>query len=62
MHKNVKSVFRTKRKVPFSALDSINEELEKLEKIGMISKLDYMDWASPTVYIKKEKPKNQSVC
>ena len=51
----VKPVIRTKRKVPFSAVDSINEELEKMEIIGVISKIDYSDWASPTVYIKENR-------
>ncbi len=54
----MKPFVRTKRKVPFSAQDSINEELERLEKIVIISKVDYLDWASPTIYIKK---KNQKI-
>ena len=58
LKENVKPVFRTKRKAPFSALDSINEKLERLEKIGIISKVNYTDWASPTVYSKK---KNQNI-
>ena len=57
LKENVKPVFRTLRKVLFSALDSINEELERLEKIGIISKVDCSDWVSPTVYIKRKNRK-----
>ena len=53
----MKPVFRTKRKVLFLALDLINEELERLEKIGIISKVGHSDWAFPTVYIKKKNRK-----
>ena len=33
---NVRPVFKAKRNVPFSALDVVNQELERLEKIGVI--------------------------
>lgn len=35
-------------------LDVINEELERLEKNSIISKIDYSNWALPTEYIKKK--------
>ena len=61
LKENVKPVFRTKRKVPLLTLDSINKELERLEIISVISKVDYSDCTSPTVYIKKKNGK-MSVC
>lgn len=48
-------VFGTKKNVPFSSLDTINKELDCLENIGVISKVDYNDWVSPNVYMKKNK-------
>jgi len=57
LKENAKPVFRKKRKVAFSTLDTINEELDRLPKIGVISKVDYSDWALPTVYIKKKNRK-----
>ena len=54
---DVKPVFRPKRNVPFAALESVNAELERLEDLGVISKISYSDWASPTVYIRKKNNK-----
>lgn len=51
---NVTPVFRPKRNIPFSSLDSINKELERLEKLSVISRVDHSDWTSPTVYVKKK--------
>ena len=52
---NVKPVFKPKRKVPFSSLETIDKELRRLEENGVIKKVDYSEWASPTVYVKKKK-------
>ena len=46
---NVRPVFKAKRNVPFSALDAVNQELERLKKMGVISKVDFSDWAATTV-------------
>ena len=51
---NVKPVFKPKRKVPFSSLETIDKELRRLEENGVIKKVDYLEWASPTVYMKKK--------
>ena len=45
---NVKPVFKPKRKVPFSSLETIDEELRRLEETGVIKKVDYSEWASTT--------------
>ena len=59
----VKPVFKPKRNVPFSSLEVINKELERLEKVGVIENVDYSDMASPTAYVKKKKKKkNTSLC
>ena len=51
---NVKPVFKPKRKVPFSSLETIDKELRRLEENGVIKKVDYSEWASPSVYVKKK--------
>ena len=43
-----------KRNVPFAALEKIDEELERLEKAGILSKTDFSEWAVPTVYVRKK--------
>ena len=54
---NATPVFSPKRSVPLVALDPINKELERLEDLGVISKVDYSEWALPTVYMKKKNNK-----
>ena len=53
----VKPVFKPKRNVPFAALETVDKELERLEKLGVISKLVYSDWSSPVVIVKKRNDK-----
>ena len=50
-----------KKKMPFTFLPQINEELERLERTGVLSKIQYNQWASSTVYVKK-KSKEIRVC
>ena len=54
---NVKPIFKPKRKVPFSSLETIDKALQRLEENGVIKKVDYSEWASPTVYVKKKNNK-----
>ena len=44
---NVTPIFRLKRKVPL-------EELDCLEQIGMLAKMNFREWASPTIYRKNK--------
>ena len=46
--------FKKKRNVSFAALEQINEELDRLEKAGILSKTDFSEWAAPTVYVRKK--------
>lgn len=41
------------KSVRFAAVDLINNEMDKLEKLGVISRIDYPKWVAPTVYVKK---------
>ena len=54
---NIKPVFKAQRNVSFLALDAVNQELGRLEKVGLISKVDFSDWAAHTVYTKKKNKK-----
>ena len=54
LNDNVQPVFKKKRNVPFTSLEQINEELTRLVKTGVLAKLQYSDWAAPTVYVKKK--------
>ena len=57
----VQPAFKKKRNVPFVSLEQINEELDRLIKTGVLSRLEYSEWAAPTVYVKK-KSKEIRVC
>ena len=54
---NVMPISRPKRKVPFAAETFISKKLDCLEQIGLLTKVDYSEWASPTVYMKKKNSK-----
>ena len=53
----MKPVFKPKRKVPFSSKEDIEIELQRLQENGVVEKVDYSEWASPTVYVKKKNKK-----
>ncbi|XP_055620280.1 uncharacterized protein K02A2.6-like [Toxorhynchites rutilus septentrionalis] len=46
-------VFRPKRPVPFHAIQKVEEELDRLERLDIISPVDFSDWAAPIVVVKK---------
>ena len=55
---NVPSVFKKKQNVPFASMQKIDEELDRLVNTGILTTVD---WAIPTVYVKK-KSKDIRVC
>ena len=55
LKQNVKPVFKPKRNVPFSSKEGIEIELQRQQENGVVEKVDYSEWASPTVYVKKNK-------
>ena len=53
LKENTRPIFRKKRNVPFAATEEINKELERLVNMGILSKVEFSEWAAPTVYIRK---------
>ena len=47
------AVFRPKRPVPYAALNVVEQELQRLEKLGIIEPVTYSKWAAPIVVIRK---------
>ena len=48
---DTQSLFKEKkRNVPFASLPQINEELDRLERTRVLSKIEYSQWASPTMW------------
>ena len=45
---------RKKRNVPFAVTEEINKELDRLVNMGILSKVEFSEWAAPTVYTRKE--------
>ena len=54
---SAKPIFKRKRNVPFGALEQIDKELERLENLGIISGIEFSEWACPVVYVKKKNNK-----
>ena len=50
-------IFRPKSKVHFAAEACINKELNHLEQIGVLIKMDYGERIRPIIYVKKENSK-----
>ncbi|XP_065075510.1 uncharacterized protein K02A2.6-like [Ochlerotatus camptorhynchus] len=48
-----KPVFCPKRPVAYAMYDAVNQELDRLEKLKIISPIDYSEWAAPIVVVRK---------
>ena len=55
---NSQTVFKKKRNGPFGSLEKINKELHRLVKTGILSKVEFSQWAAPTVYVKRSLKKH----
>ena len=42
-----------KRPVPYGVVDALDKELDRLQTLGVISPVNYSDWAAPVVVVKK---------
>lgn len=50
---DTKPIFRPKRPVPYAALATVEEELNRLQQAGVIQPTNYSSWAAPIVMVKK---------
>ncbi|XP_072020487.1 uncharacterized protein [Amphiura filiformis] len=50
---DAKPKFYKPRPVPFALKDKVADELEKMVKDGVLEKVDYSDWATPIVPVRK---------
>ncbi|XP_053691514.1 uncharacterized protein K02A2.6-like [Sabethes cyaneus] len=50
---NFKPVLRPKRPVAYSMQSVVEEELHRLESLGIIKKVDFSNWAAPIVVLRK---------
>ncbi|KAH9585992.1 hypothetical protein MS3_00007063 [Schistosoma haematobium] len=46
-------VFRPRRPVPYADLPVVEQELERLQKLGVIEPVNFSEWAAPIVVVKK---------
>ena len=53
LKENTYPIFKKKLNVPFAATEKINQELHRLVNTGVLSKVEFSEWAAPTVYIRK---------
>ena len=45
--------FCKSRSVPFNRLEAVDNELERLDKLGVITHVDHSEWATPVVVVHK---------
>lgn len=54
---DAKPIFKAKRPVAYAALQPIEEELIRLQRLGIIHPVDYSNWAAPIVVVRKSNGK-----
>ena len=50
---DVQRKFLKARPLPFSRIDAVGKELQRLEDLKIVTKVDYSDWATPIVVVQK---------
>lgn len=53
MNKNAKPFVHKPYNLPFKLRDKVTAQLDQLEKVGIIERIEYADWASPMVVVVK---------
>ncbi|VDO23366.1 unnamed protein product [Haemonchus placei] len=50
---NIRPVFRCSRSVAYAALGSVENELNRLHEMGIITPVSHSEWTAPIVCVKK---------
>ena len=50
LKENTRPIFRKKRNILFAVTEEINKELDRLMNMGILSKVEFSEWAALTVY------------
>ncbi|XP_065088581.1 uncharacterized protein K02A2.6-like [Ochlerotatus camptorhynchus] len=50
---NAKPVFCSKRPVPFNTIPLVDAEITRLQSLGIITTIDFSEWAAPIVAVRK---------
>ncbi|XP_062698942.1 uncharacterized protein K02A2.6-like [Aedes albopictus] len=53
LKESVRPVFCPKRPVAYAMYDAVDQELDRLEKLDIITPVDYSEWAAPIVVVRK---------
>lgn len=53
LKKSCRPVFRPRRPVSYAMLPTVDQELDRLERLNIISPVDYSEWAAPIVVVRK---------
>ena len=61
LKENTRPIFRKTWNVSFAATEEINKELDRLVNMGILSNVEFSEWAAPMIYIRK-KSKESRVC
>lgn len=50
---DTKRIFKKARPLPYALKETVEKELDRLEAMGIISKVNRSDWASPLIVVPK---------
>ncbi|XP_062700352.1 uncharacterized protein K02A2.6-like [Aedes albopictus] len=53
LKESVRPVFCPKRPVAYAMYDAVDQELDRLEKLNIITPVEYSEWAAPIVVVRK---------
>ncbi|XP_052895614.1 uncharacterized protein K02A2.6-like [Anopheles moucheti] len=53
LKKGATPVFRPKRPVAYAMLQQVESELDRLENLGIITRVDFSEWSAPIVVVRK---------
>ena len=55
LKESTRLIFRKKQNVPFAATEEINKELDRSVNMGILSNVEFIEWAASMVYIRKSR-------